>query len=87
MASRFFQNPPPPIRRLRSAADFAMRRSAIIALALFAVVGLLVLDDYGVGRDESLMRMTGHASLNYLLGDEEALLGAEDPKRFYGVGA
>ena len=60
-----------------------MRRSAIIALAVFAAVGFAVLDDYGVSDDESGMRDIGGAFFNYVLGDEEAL--PNDVGRHYGI--
>ena len=66
-------------------ADFAARRSALIALALFAIVGIAVLDDYGVYIDEPLMRTIGYASLNYILGDADAPLDDDDFNRFFGV--
>ena len=76
---------PPPIHRLRRAADFAMRHSAIIALALFAVVGLLVFDDYGIAIDEEFQRNNGNASFDYILGSEDALAPPGDVNRYYGV--
>ena len=76
--------PPPPAPR--AVADFAIRHSHIIALALFAVVGLLILDDYGISADERWQRNIGYASFNYILGDPDALLADDDHNRFYGVG-
>ena len=70
-------------RRLRSAAGFLARRSAIIALALFAIAGAAIMDDYGTFVDEADQRRTGYASFNYVLGDENALREGHD--RFYGV--
>ena len=60
-----------------------MRHSALIALAVFAVVGVAVLDDYGVAIDELPSRINGIASFDYILGDEDAL--QNDVNRFYGV--
>ena len=83
MASIFSTNPP-HIRRARLAADFLARHSAIVALALFAIVGVAVFDDYGIGLDEKNQRRIGQASFNYVLGDEDALIeGHHD--RYYGV--
>ena len=73
----------PAVRRLRAAAAFAIRHAAPITLAVFAVVGLAVLDDYGVSTDEATQRIIGRASLDYILGDRDALL--DDRNRFYGV--
>ena len=62
-----------------------MRRSAIIALALFAVVGLLVLDDYGVTGDAGWQRTNGYVSYDYILAERDALIGEYDTNRYYGV--
>ena len=70
----------------RAVADFAMRRAHLIALAIFAVVGMVILDDYGVSANERWQRDIGYASFNYLLGDRDALLADDDHNRFYGVG-
>ena len=66
-------------------AAFLARRSALIVLAVFAVAGAAVFDDYGVAGDEWQQRSVGYASFNYILGDENALLGDRDHNRFYGV--
>ena len=84
MTSVFSENQP-PIRRLRSTGDFLARHSAIIALALFAVVGVAVLDDYGVGFDANSQIIIGNASFDYILGDEDALLDEDEHDRYYGV--
>ena len=65
-------------------ANFLARHSAIIALAVFAVVGVAILDDYGIASDEIAQRGGGHASLDYVLGDEDALLEGY-VERYYGV--
>ena len=71
-------------RSLTPPANFLARHSAIIALALFAVVGAAVFDDYGVTYDEKSQRDIGYASFNYILGDEDArIVGHHD--RFYGI--
>ncbi len=69
--------------RMRSAGGFLARRSAIAALALFAIVGAATMDDYGTFVDEADQRATGYASFNYILGDADALREGHD--RFYGV--
>ena len=69
---------------LATAARFIARHSAVIALALFAAVGLAVLDDYGVSGDDGAQRVIGYASLDYILGDEDALTEGHH-NRFYGV--
>ena len=41
---------------------------ALAVCLLFAAVGVAILDDYGVTRDEVTQRSIGHAALNYVLG-------------------
>ncbi len=56
---------------------------AAVACALFAVIGVAALDDYGVARDESWQRRTASAVADYALG-----LSGEPPSghdRYYGV--
>ena len=85
LISRLSRSPAP-----RSAADFLARRPAVIAavaLAVFAIVGVGALDDYGVWFDETIQRKIGYASFSYILGDEDALLydRARAHDWFYGV--
>ncbi len=79
--------PPSPPKQGQGAVAGVLARSALLALAVFAVVGVAVLDDYGVGADEeSPQRRIGHAAVNYLLGDAEVLLLPGGPaNRFYGI--
>ena len=74
---------------LAPAAAFLARHSALVALALLAAVGLAVLDDYGVSGDDGPQRIIGYASLDYILGDEDALTeeftDGRYIERFYGV--
>ena len=65
-------------------AAFLARHSAIVALAAFAIVGVFIFDDYGIGWDEDDQRTIGYASFNYILGDEDALL-THRAIRYYGV--
>ena len=76
----------------RSAAGFVKARSApaVVVLAVFAAVGVAVLDDYGVSYDEPLLR--GHAvvAADYVLGSgdligDRAMTGMDDSDRYYGV--
>ena len=46
---------------------------ALAACLLFAAVGVAVFDDYGVVRDEVTQRKVGHAAVNYVLGESDAL--------------
>ena len=72
-----------PLDSVPRFANFLARNSAIVALAIFAVVGVAVLDDYGVAMDEYLQRNSGAVAFDYILGHEDALRGGVD--RFYGV--
>ena len=76
------KTPPDSIHRF---AAFLARHSAIIALAVFAIVGVAVLDDYGISYDEDMQRNIGDAAFDYILGDEDALLSEDDHNRYYGV--
>ena len=61
---------------------------ALLALALFLIAGLAVLDDYGVGGDEPLQRRTAEATLGYLSnGDLDAFFAGLTSKhnKFYGM--
>ena len=58
----------------RRAAEFSLERIHLIALALFLAVGISAVDDYGVVPDTVPERVTGNASLDYILGDEDALM-------------
>ena len=58
----------------------------LLALALclaFAILGVAVLDDYGVHNDEFAHRRMAEGNLNYILGDSDAL--PKDIGRLYGV--
>ena len=74
-----------PPRFLARTAHLAARHSAIIALILFAAVGVLILDDYGIATDEGSQRDNGIAALGYILGDENALAPPDDVNRYYGA--
>ena len=56
---------------------------ALLALLLFLVAGLAVLDDYGVTVDERWQRRLAAATLTHLLGDADAL--PDSPLYFYGM--
>ena len=73
----------PALARFGLTSERLSKLAAPAALALFAIVGFLNLDDYGVGWDERAQRYTGAASLDYILGDEDAL--PEDHNRYYTV--
>ena len=70
----------------RAVIDFAVCHSVLITLAVFLVVGVAVLDDYGVSWDEPSQHNHGHATVSYILGENDALPGdPDDLIRFYGV--
>ena len=61
---------------------------ALLALALFLVAGLAVLDDYGVALDEPFQRRTAEATLGYLSnGDLDGFLAklSHRHNKFYGM--
>ena len=72
--------------RLSPIAAFLARRAHLIALALFAVVGIAVFDDYGIASDEAAQRRIGYASYDYIAGirDELAVDGPYSD-RYYSV--
>ncbi len=73
-------------KRGQGAGDVALARGTLLALAVLAGVGVVVLDDYDVWIDEPIQRRIGHATVDYLLGDTETLLPSILPfHRFYGV--
>ena len=76
--------------RLQSAASRALAPhwGALLALALFLVGGLAVLDDYGIAADETLQRQTAEATLGYLSngGLDDFLDGlSHRHNKFYGM--
>ena len=66
-----------------SLRPLARHWAALLALALFLVAGLAVLDDYGVTSDEPWQRSILRDSLSYLQGDWDAL--PNDHNKFYGI--
>ena len=76
----------PPMRTSAlAAARIALARhwSAVVALTLFLLAGLAILDDYGVATDESVQRSIAIANLEYFTGDASALPSANNS--FYGA--
>ncbi len=84
-------------RRWRPAAGFVASRSApsapaLVVLAVFAAVGVAVLDDYGVSADEHQERRRGGLVARYVLGDgpmvgDSSLTGqlGQYSTRYYGI--
>ena len=58
---------------------------ALLALALFLIAGLAVLDDYGVTFDEYWQRALTALHLRYLIGDVEGFLALRHADHLYGV--
>ena len=56
-----------PFRRLASLIRLPFWAQALALCALFAIVGLAVLDDYGIGRDEPLQRRIAAANADYII--------------------
>ena len=75
-----------PANRLSPIAAFLARNAHLIALALFAVVGLAVFDDYGLAVDEPPHRRIGYASYDYIVGSQNVVtVEGIDVDRYYGV--
>ena len=71
-----------------SVARRARRHWALPAIcALFLLAGALAVDDYGIAPDEANQRATGHANLDYLLGDGERAFDQlfQGHDRYYGT--
>ena len=82
----------PPVAPATLLAPFRRIPFPVLAAAvglLFAVVGVAVLDDYGVGVDEHTQRRLAIANAEYIMGDRAPLIsgqGLKEPSdRYYGV--
>ena len=64
---------------------FLARHVGLIVLILFAVVGIWVLDDYGVALDAGYQRDTAIRNLDYVLGRRDFTYPDYIHDRFYGV--
>ena len=64
---------------------FLARHVGLIVLILFAVVGIWVLDDYGVALDTGLQRDTAIRNLDYVLGRRDFIYPDGVKDNFYGV--
>lgn len=66
------------------AINFLATHNGTLVCALFLIVGLGVLDDYGVLRDEKGERRVAQSKLHFMIsGDESAL--PQGPVRYYGI--
>ena len=75
--------PPRIAAYCRVAANFLTAHGALPVCALFLLVGVVILDDYGVAWDEGTQRNIAIMNLDYILGNSDALLEHRD--RVYGV--
>ena len=79
---------PPFVSRFRVFASwFLTHRFALILFALLVLVGVWILDDYGVALDTGVQRDIAIRNLDYVLGrrDDLVLGAAKDVFKFYGV--
>ena len=77
-----------PLSRLAPLRRVPFWAQALAVCALFAVVGVAVLDDYGAQRDEKAHRSIASSNVDYIAtGDISKLSDPEDiAYRYYGVG-
>ena len=77
---------PTPNSPLNEAAAVLGRHWAVfVALGLFLLVGLAVLDDYGLSADEKAHRLHTEITIDYVSGNGEVIFGL--PDRVHGVAA
>ena len=69
--------------RKRILLNFIVRHSGLMLLVAFGLMGVWVLDDYGVSVDTRIQRDLAFHNLDYVLGNVESL--KQDYHRFYGV--
>ena len=74
----------PGVLRADAARALAPHWGALLALALFLIAGLAVLDDYGVTGDETSQQRNVRANVRFVAGDEDALPTRID--QFFGMG-
>ena len=68
----------------RMVSDFLIRHGGLmLLLALLVLVGVWILDDYGMSTDEGTQRSLATATLDYVFGGGDALPKNHD--RFYGM--
>ena len=79
-----------PLRRLALLRHVPFWAQALAMCALFAIVGVAVLDDYGMNWDETDQRRIAIANADYILGVSEYAVGLEQNpplphNRYYGI--
>ena len=75
----------PTLSRLAPLRRIPFWAQALALCALFAIVSVATLDDYGVGWDENYHRQTTAAVADYALGISEEPPGRQRHDRYYGV--
>ncbi len=63
--------------------DFLASHSALLATAIFFIVGIAVFDNYGVSHDDPTQRNVAIMTANYVFGNDEELLAHKD--KIYGM--
>ena len=76
---------PPHLTRLATLRRAPFWAQALVVCALFAIAGVAVLDDYGIGWDASNQRRTAAAVADYALGASEGTPYENMHDRYYGV--
>ena len=74
-----------PLSRLAPLRRTPFWAQALALCALFAIVGVAVLDDYGATGDETHQRQTAIANADYALGVSKEPPGKDMHDRYYGV--
>ena len=69
--------------RKRILSNFIARHSGLMLLTAFGLLGVWVVDDYGVGLDTNFQRDLARNTLDYVFGEDDRLL--DDHNKFYGV--
>ena len=83
--------PPPPAispqraGKIPAALNFLIARSGLLICALFALTGLALAGDYGMGLDEASQRRTAAANLDYILGQADRIATLHYEDRVYGA--
>lgn len=68
-----------------SVRGFACARAALLVLAVFLVVGVFIIGDYGVTYDDPYQRSLGEHTVDYALGAGTELGGEGSHNVYYGV--
>ena len=77
--------------RGQGALNFLTARSGLLICALFLLIGLALVGDYGVGADQGTQRLIAEANVNYILGRADGILvfngrdALVPSDRFYGI--